>query len=225
MKKTTIFCSLAISALMLMGCGSQNSTWTQLGTQVLSDVLLGTNNAGTAAGTTVQDATGTLGNILSSVLGGSSKPTQQQIIGSWTYFQPGCAFTSDQLLAQAGGEVVASQIKSKLASTYQSIGVKSNNTSVTFNQDGTFSAKFAGTGMSGNYTFDESTSKITMQGMLLTINCYAKRNSNGIALLFESSKLLTLLQTVSALSGNTTVQTVGEISKSYDGLRLGFDFK
>ena len=214
-----------MSALMLTGCGSQNSTWTQLGTQVLSDVLLGTNNAGTAAGTTVQDATGALGNILSSVLGGSSKPTQQQIIGSWTYFQPGCAFTSDQLLAQAGGEVVASQIKSKLASTYQSIGVKSNNTSVTFNQDGTFSAKFAGTGMSGNYTFDESTSKITMQGMLLTINCYAKRNSNGIALLFESSKLLTLLQTVSALSGNTTVQTVGEISKSYDGLRLGFDFK
>ena len=225
MKKTTIFCSLAVSAMMLTGCGSQNSTWTQLGTQVLSDVLLGTNTAGTTAGSTVQDATGALGNILSSVLGGSSKPTQQQIIGSWTYFQPGCAFTSDQLLAQAGGEVVASQIKSKLASTYQSIGVKSSNTTVTFNQDGTFSAKFAGTGMSGNYTFDESTLKITMQGMLLTINCYAKRNSNGIALLFESSKLLTLLQTVTALSGNATMQTVGEISKSYDGLRLGFDFK
>jgi len=66
---------------------------------------------------------------------------------------------------------------------------------------------------------------VTMQGMLLTINCYAKRNANGIALLFESSKLLTLLQTVSALSGNGTLQTVGEISKSYDGLRLGFDFK
>ena len=211
--------------MMLTGCGSQNSALTQIGTQVLSDVLLGTNTAGTTAGTTVQDATGALGNILGSVLGGTAKPTKQQIIGSWTYFQPGCAFTSDQLLAQAGGEVVAAQIKSKLASTYQSIGVKPANTKVTFNQDGTFSAQFAGTGMSGNYTFDEATSKVTMQGMLLTINCYAKRNSNGIALLFESSKLLTLLQTVSALSGNTTVQTVGEISKSYDGLRLGFDFK
>ena len=225
MKKLTFFCSLAVSAMMLTGCGSQNSALTQIGTQVLSDVLLGTNTAGTTAGTTVQDATGALGNILGSVLGGTAKPTKQQIIGSWTYFQPGCAFTSDQLLAQAGGEVVAAQIKSKLASTYQSIGVKPANTKVTFNQDGTFSAQFAGTGMSGNYTFDEATSKVTMQGMLLTINCYAKRNSNGIALLFESSKLLTLLQTVSALSGNTTVQTVGEISKSYDGLRLGFDFK
>ena len=120
---------------------------------------------------------------------------------------------------------MAAQIKSKLASTYQGIGVKSSNTSVTFNQDGTFSAKFAGTGMSGNYTFDEATSKVTMQGMLLTINAYIKRNSNGIALLFESSKLLSLLQAVSALSGNSTIQTVGELSKNYDGLRLGFDFK
>jgi len=225
MKKTIFICSLAVSALMLTGCGSQNNTWTQLGTQVLSDVLLGTNTAGTTAGTTVQDATGALGNILGSVLGGSARPTKEQLIGTWTYFQPGCAFTSDQLLAQAGGEVVAAQIKSKLAPTYQSIGVRANNTSVTFNQDGTFSAKFAGTGMSGNYTFDEASSRVTMQGMLLTINCYAKRNANGIALLFESSKLLTLLQTVSALSGNGTLQTVGEISKSYDGLRLGFDFK
>ncbi len=225
MKKTIYICSLAVSALMLTGCGSQNNTWTQLGTQVLSDVLLGTNTAGTTAGTTVQDATGALGNILGSVLGGSARPTKEQLIGTWTYFQPGCAFTSDQLLAQAGGEVVAAQIKSKLAPTYQSIGVRANNTSVTFNQDGTFSAKFAGTGMSGNYTFDEASSRVTMQGMLLTINCYAKRNANGIALLFESSKLLTLLQTVSALSGNGTLQTVGEISKSYDGLRLGFDFK
>ena len=76
----------------------------------------------------------------------------------------------------------------------------------------------------GAFPFDEATSQVTMKGLLLTLNCYVKRNSNGIALLFESSKLLTLLQTISALSGNNTLQTVGELSKNYDGLRLGFDF-
>ena len=60
--------------------------------------------------------------------------------------------------------------------------------------------------------------------MLLTINCYAKRNANGIGLLFEASKLLTLLQTMAAMSGNTNIQAVGDISKTYDGLRVGFDF-
>ena len=221
MKKTILIGSLALSALMLTGCGTQNSALTQIGTQVLTDVLMGTNTTGTG---TAADG-GALGNILGSVLGVNTRPTKQQIIGSWNYSQPGCAFTSDKLLAQAGGEVVAAQIKQKVAPTYQSIGVNSGNTAVTFKQDGTFAAKFAGTPFNGNYTMDEATSKITMKGTLLTINAYAKRNSDGIALLFESSKLLTLLQTMSALSGNTSIQAVGEISKSYDGLRLGFDFR
>ena len=78
--------------------------------------------------------------------------------------------------------------------------------------------------MSGKWTYDEASSKVTLQGLLLNINCYAKRNANGIGLLFEASKLLTMLQTVAAMSGNANIQAVGEISKSYDGLRIGFDF-
>lgn len=218
MKKSLIIFSVALSAALTTGCGNNTSAWTQVGGAVLGNVL------GTS-GSTVTTATDALGNILGSVLSGTSIPTQKQLIGSWSYAQPGCAFTSDKLLAQAGGEIVASQIKSKLQPTFETLGIKQGNTKVTFNENGTFSATFAGKNISGNYTYDEKTAKVTMKGMLLTINCYAKRNTSGLSLLFESSKLLTLLQTMSALSGNTTVQTVGEISKSYDGLRVGFDFK
>lgn len=221
MKKKTFFLSLAAAAMMA-GCGT-NSTLTQVGTQVLTDVLLGTT--GTSTGTVGSNAGGALGNILTSVLGGSTRPTQKQLIGNWTYSQPGCAFTSDKLLAQAGGELVASEIKAKVAPTFQAIGIRSNNTSVSFKEDKTFTASFAGTRLSGNYTYDENTSQVVLQGMILNISCYAKRNSDGIALLFESSKLLTLLQTISALSGNASMQTIGDLSKSYDGLRLGFDFR
>ena len=224
MRKNVLLCCVAMAAMLATSCGTQNSTLTQIGTQVLSDVLLGTSGTGSSSGSTA-GTSGALGNILGSVLGGSAKPTKAQIIGTWNYFQPGCAFTSDKFLAQAGGELVAAEIKAKVAPTYDKLGVKSSNTSVTFNQDGTFAAKFAGKSFSGNYTFEESTSKVVMKGMLLTINAYIKRNSNGIALLFESSKLLTFLQAISALSGNSSIQAVGEISKSYDGLRLGFDFK
>lgn len=45
------------------------------------------------------------------------------------------------------------------------------------------------------------------------------------AYFFESKKLLTLIQTLSAMSGNTTIASIGEISKNYDGVRLGFDMK
>ena len=206
MKKSILFASFAL-AFILSGCGMMGTMGTTQGT------------AGTTAGT---DA---LGNILGSVLGGLSKPTQKSLIGTWTYTQPGCAFTSDNLLAQAGGEVAAAEIKKKVQPTYDKLGVKSSNTWVKFNEDMTFSASFAGKTFGGNYTYDEANQKLTMQGVLLTLNCYAKRNANGIALLFESSKLLSLLQTISALSGNTTVQTVGDLSKNYNGLRLGFDFQ
>ena len=207
MKK--IFISMAVGALLVCGCGMNG-----MGTGMLS----GGQNANTTANTGA-----TIGNILQSVLGG--KLTQQQLVGTWTYTRPGCAFTSEKLLAQAGGEVVASEIKTKLQPSYQKVGITSSNTQVTFNQDGTFSAKIAGRNWTGKYTFDAANSKVTMQGLLLNINCYAKRNSDGIGLLFESKKLLTLLQTMSALSGNQTLQDVGELSKNYDGVRLGFDMK
>ena len=128
------------------------------------------------------------------------------------------------LLAKAGGEVVAGQIKTKVLPYYQQIGISAQNTYITINQDGTYSASFRGTPMSGRWTYDEASSRMSLQGLLLNLNCYAKRNMNGIALLFDASKLLTLLQTAAAMSGNQNIQTIGDISKSYDGVRLGFDF-
>ncbi|MCR5158944.1 MAG: DUF4923 family protein [Prevotella sp.] len=208
MKKKTLFCTFAMAAMMLISCGTTGMFGTP-----------GTN------GGTIANSGDALGNILTSVLGGTSKPTLKQLIGTWKYSQPGCAFTSDQLLAQAGGEIVASQVKAKLQPTFQKLGVRSNNTFVTLNEDKTFAASFAGKSFSGTYTYNEATQQLSLQGMLLNINCYAKRNADGIALLFESSKLLTMLQTLSALSGNSSLQTVGEIAKSYDGMRIGFDFK
>jgi hypothetical protein len=48
---------------------------------------------------------------------------------------------------------------------------------------------------------------------------------NGIGLLFEGKKLLTLIQTMSALGGtqNATLGTISDVASSYDGLRVGFD--
>jgi len=211
---------IAAALITVAGCGTMpgmggTTGTTQTGSTsgdilgaVLNDVLTG----------------GTISNVITSVIGAQTV-TKQNLIGTWKYCGPGCAFTSENLLAKAGGEVAASQVKQKLLPYYQKIGISSSNTYVTFNNDGTFSASFDGKPFSGNWTFDESSYKITMQGLLLSINCYAKRNANGFGLLFEGKKLLTMLQTLAALSGNQNLQTVGEISKSYDGLRIGFDFQ
>jgi len=205
----------SVITMMLAGCGF--GTTGQMGNS--------SNGTGVITGA---GAGAAIGSVIQSVLG-MDQMTQKTLIGTWRYSQPGCAFTSEQLLAQAGGEIVAAEIKTKIQPTMQKMGINASNTQVTFNQDGTFAAKIAGKDWSGNYTFDEKTRKITMTGLLLNINCYAKRNTDGIALLFEATKLLNLLQTMSALQGganaNSTLGTIGDLAKSYDGLRIGFDMK
>ena len=167
---------------------------------------------------------GTIANVFSSVIG-MDKLTQRQLIGNWSYSGPGCAFTSENLLAKAGGEVAATKIEQELQPYYDKLGFSASNTRITFNEDQTFSATIAGKSFSGKYTFDEANAKLTMQTLLFSFNCYAKREYGGISLLFESKKLLTVLQTIALMSGNDTYQKIGELSKNYDGVRLGFDMK
>jgi hypothetical protein len=163
-------------------------------------------------------------NAISSVIG-LDKVKAQNLIATWNYSAPGGAFTSENLLAKAGGEVAAVQIEEKLLPYYKQVGITSSNTFITFNEDGTFTSKIAGTPFSGKYTFDEATQKITLKGLLLSVNCYAKKELNGISILFEAKKLLTVLQTMSAMSGNKDLQTIGDLSKNYEGVRVGFDMK
>ena len=163
-------------------------------------------------------------NAISSVIG-LDKVKAQNLIATWSYSGPGCAFTSENLLAKAGGEVAAVQIEEKLLPYYKQVGISSSNTFITFNEDGTFTSKIAGTPFSGKYTFDEATQKITLKGLLLSVNCYAKKEINGISILFEAKKLLTVLQTMSAMSGKKDLQTIGDLSKNYEGVRVGFDMK
>ena len=191
---------MATACMIVVGCSNMN--------QVLSAM---TNGTGVV-------------NAITSVIG-LDKVSAKDLIGSWQYSGPGCAFTSENLLAKAGGEVAAVQIEEKLLPYYQKLGVSGSNTFITFNQDGTFSSKIAGTNFSGTYTFDAASQQIKLKGMLLSVNCYTKRELNGISILFEAKKLLTILQTMAALSGRTDLQTIGDLSKQYDGVRVGFDMK
>lgn len=199
-------CLLAASC-GTVGAGSASSS---AGDDVPNGVIGVLNNANT------------IGDAISSVIG-SNKLTKSQLYGTWKYNGPGCAFTSNSALAKAGGEVVASQIKAKLKEDYNKVGFTSRNTQITFNKDNTFTAYVDGKKFSGNYTYDESSNALRLTGLLLSLNGYATRNSQGVAILFESKKLLTLIQTMATMSGNATLSSIGEISKNYNGVRLGFD--
>ena len=183
---------------------------------VLGGLLGGGTNGTSAAGSVING-------ILNNVIGTGTFKQADLCASTWKYSNPGCAFTSENLLAKAGGEVAAKTIENKLSTYYQKVGFSGSNTYFKFNTDGTFESKIDGKSWKGTYTFDESTHAIIMKGLLLSVSGFATRNTNGVSLLFESKKLLTLVQTLTALSGNSTLSTIGNISKNYDGVRVGFD--
>ena len=161
--------------------------------------------------------------ILDNVIGSSTFKQEDLCSSTWKYNKPGCAFTSENLLAKAGGDIAANKIESELSTYYTKAGFSSSNTYFKFNTDGTFESKIHGKSWKGTYTFDEKTHAITMKGLLLSISGFATKKTSGVSLLFESKKLLTLVQTLTALSGNSTLSTIGNITKNYDGVRVGFD--
>ncbi len=199
------------------------SSCTALGTAAIGAATKGSNKSVAESVLGSIGSANTISNVISSVIG-TEKLSHSQIVGMWKYSGPGCAFTSEKALAKAGGEVMAARIKDKMAPSYKSLGFTDTNTYVTLNADSTYSAKIAGKEMKGTYLFNEKDGKLELKGLLLTTTCYLKRNGNsGLALLFESKKLLSTLQLLAAVSGNESMEAIGEISKNYDGIRLGFD--
>lgn len=184
---------------------------------ILGAVLGGNSNSSSSAGSSI------INGILNNVIGSGTFSKQDLCAHTWKYRKPGCAFTSENLLAKAGGEIAANKVEEKLGEYYSKFGFSGSNTYFTFKTDGTFAAKIDGKSWQGNYTFDEKTHAIQMKGLILSMSGYATKTANGISLLFDQKKLLNLIKTIGSLKGNSTLSALGTIANNYDGMRVGFE--
>ena len=172
-------------------------------------------NMGMGSGTGNETGNGTLGDVLGGVLGG--------ILGGL-----GSQNTIDGLLGLVIGSVKVQESELygawyKLLPVYNTVGISAQNTQFQFTQDHQFAGKIKGIPLSGSYTYDPSTGTIRLQTLLFSTNAYITRTQSGLGLTFESKNLLKVLQVAAAMSGNSTLQTVGDLSKQYEGVRLGFE--
>lgn len=191
---------------------------------VVAGVLGGLLGGGTTTGSS-STGSSIINGILNNVIGSATFSQADLCAHTWKYCKPGCAFTSENLLAKAGGEIAANKIEEDLSKYYNKFGFSQSNTYFTFKTDGTFAAKIDGKSWNGTYTFDEKTHAIQLKGLLLSASGFATRTANGISLLFEQKKLLTLVKTLSKLNltGSTTMSAVSSIVDNYDGVRVGFE--
>ena len=222
-KKTTSAASnttATTAATTTSNAATSTSTTSNAGSAVagiLGAVLGGNSNSSSSAGSSI------INGILNNVIGSGTFSKQDLCAHTWKYSKPGCAFTSENLLAKAGGEIAANKVEEKLGEYYSKFGFSGSNTYFTFNTDGTFTSKIDGKSWQGNYTFDEKTHAIQMKGLILSMSGYATKTANGISLLFDQKKLLNLIKTIGSLKGNSTLSAIGTIANNYDGLRVGFE--
>lgn len=224
-KKTTSAASNTTAATATTAATTSNATTSTSATSnagsavagILGAVLGGNSNSSSSAGSSI------INGILNNVIGSGTFSKQDLCAHTWKYSKPGCAFTSENLLAKAGGEIAANKVEEKLGEYYSKFGFSGSNTYFTFKTDGTFAAKIDGKSWQGNYTFDEKTHAIQMKGLLLSMSGYATKTTNGISLLFDQTKLLNLIKTMGALKGSSTLSAIGTIANNYDGMRVGFE--
>ncbi len=165
-----------------------------------------------------------LGNLLEGVFT-SSKITVADMEGTWVSTGPAISFKGEGFLKAAGGLAAAATIESKLAPYYKQYGL--NGAVVTIDKNGNLTLTVKGITLRGTITdtseqgvFDFSFT--AMGAKIGTFKTYIEKSSSTMDMMFDATKLKTLVSAIANFSGNTMAKTMGSLLDSYDGLCVGF---
>lgn len=210
MKKKLIYCAaIAVASLSLTSCG----------TTAALPATSSTAATGSLLGSSLQTAgSGLLSNLLTSLLGNTT--SQQSLVGTWTYTAPKVVFESENILSQIGGQVVSSNLESKLGAQLEKLGFSAGKSVLELKEDNTCTLTIGSKTMSGTYAYDSSNSKLTITGALGVgqVTCTATIQGTQLLMLFEADKLLSIATTLSSKSSST----LSSLLSNYSGLRLGW---
>lgn len=170
-----------------------------------------------------------LGAVANNVLG-TDNITTVDLEGTWGYVEPAVEFKSDNMLKKAGGSVASATIVDKLKPYYQKAGFDKMTLAV--DSAATFKMTVGKVPLTGNITASETSGQFVFQFKAADkismgkMNAYVSKTATGqIKLTFDVSKLITLVETVAKVSGNSSVKSVASMLNSYDGLTAGFVLK
>lgn len=171
------------------------------------------------------DLKGMLGNLVS-----SDKVSVEKMTGSWSYNAPAVSFKSGNLLKKAGGAAASAAVEKKLAPYFKKAGIE--NMTLTVDSDSTFTMKVSKATLKGtilpvtdekseaNFIFNfKAAGKIPLGKMDTYVTT---SGSNTMSVMFDVTKLVTIIEKAGTLTGNSTVKGISSVLKGYDGICAGF---
>ncbi len=171
-----------------------------------------------------QSLTDFLGNMLEGVFT-KSELTVYDVCGQWTSTGSAVSFQSDNFLQKAGGLAAASMIENKINPYFEKLGL--NNAVLTIEADSMFTLKakkFTLNGSlssngDGTFMFNFKAIKMIPLG---SIKAYVQKSGNNMDVMFDATKLKTLVTGIAKISGVKIANTAASLLDSYDGLCVGF---
>lgn len=165
-----------------------------------------------------------VGSVVSNLLG-TSKLSPADLQGTWAYSSPAVTFKSDNLLKKAGGAAASAAVESKLKPYYAKAGL--DKMTLTVEADSTFSMKFKRGSLSGTISTSSTEGMMTFHFKAAKINigsmdAAVSKAGNNLTVTFDVSKLMTLVNTIAKVSGNSTLKGLNTMLQSYDGIQAGF---
>lgn len=165
-----------------------------------------------------------VGAVVSNLLG-TNKLTPADLQGSWAYSSPAVTFKSDNLLKKAGGAAASATVVSKLKPYYAKAGldkmiltVKADSTFTMQLKRGSLSGTISTSATGGMMTFNFKAAKISIG----SLDAAVSKAGNNLTVTFDVSKLMTLVNTIASVSGNSTIKGLNTMLQSYDGIQAGF---
>ena len=187
-------------------------------------------------------ASGAVGNILGDLIGKAVPLSESLLAGTWNYEGVACVLESENALAEIGGSAVSGQLEDKLDGYLAKAGVTQGACSFTFAEDGSCIFKVKEREIKGTYKLnaDDKIVNFSFLNGKFNVKSYVAYNVTNMNVVFESDKLLSLIQktldTVSSKasklssssslsSAASTLGTVGKLLENYKGMMLGMELK
>lgn len=168
------------------------------------------------------------GNVLTNIIEGvftKSNLSLADLVGEYKAQGPAVTFKSDNLLQKAGGIAGAATIESKLNPYYEQYGL--NNMTLTVDNEYNFTMKVKSLSLKGTITKNDSEGtfdfNFNVAGIKLgKFTAYIEKSGKNLNLMFDASKLVTLISAIAKFTGNSMATTLASLLDSYDGACIGW---
>ena len=142
------------------------------------------------------------------------------MVGTWVYVEPAVYATKGNLLMKMAENATAGQLEKLLEDYLRKCNITPENTSFTFNKNGTFERNIVGHKAQGVWLINNERLILGINNVM-TADITTHQDGDKLMFLIDIDKLMNALKMLGAMKDNKTNKTLIKLTKKIPGLQAG----